>query len=96
MKKFFVIMLTFIALVLFGCGGYVGLKLYEKYSEGTTWADLRDYYDLESSELGAVMLDGVILDEAKTENLWLTGCYSLQPLMLGCHLKEFIDLVIQK
>lgn len=71
MKKFLIILLTIIALILFGCGGYVGLKLYEKYSEGTTWADLADYYDLESPDLGAVMLDGAILDEVTTERVIL-------------------------
>ena len=67
MKKFITILLTIIALILFGGGSYVGLKLYNKYSEGTTRADLTDYYDLKSPELGAVMLDGVILDDTKTE-----------------------------
>ena len=67
MKKFITILLTIIALILLGGGSYVGFKLYNKYSEGTTWADLTDYYDLKSPELGAVMLDGVILDDATTE-----------------------------
>ena len=67
MKKIITILLTIIALILFGGGSYVGLKLYDKYSEGTTRADLTDYYDLKSPELGAVMLDGVILDDTKTE-----------------------------
>lgn len=67
MKKFKIILLTIIALIVLGGGSFVGLKLYNKYSEGTTWADLTEYYDLKSPELGAVMLDGVILDDTKTE-----------------------------
>ena len=63
MKKFKIILLTMIALIVFGGGGFVGLKLYNKYSEGTTWADLTKYYALESSDVGAIMLDGAILDE---------------------------------
>lgn len=63
MKKIKIILLTMIALIVFGGGGFVGLKLYNKYSEGTTWADLTKYYELESSDVGAIMLDGAILDE---------------------------------
>ena len=62
MKKFTIILLTIIALIVLGGGSFVGFKLYNKYSEGTTRADLRKYYELSSSDVGAVMLDGAILD----------------------------------
>ena len=72
MKKFLIILLTLIALVMLGVGGYVGVKVYNKYSEGTTWADLTDYYDLKSSDLGAIMLDGVILDDITADRVLFT------------------------
>ena len=62
MKKFKIILLTISALIVLAGGSFVGWKLYNKYSEGTTWADLNDYFELESAELGAIMLDGAILD----------------------------------
>ena len=72
MKKFLIILFTVIALIVLGCGSFVGYKLYNKYSEGTTRADLAKYYDLESPELGAVMLDGVILEDTKVGRAILT------------------------
>ena len=63
MKNMIKIMLTVIALIIFLGGGFVGFKLYSKYSEGTEWADLGEYYGLESPEEGAVMLNGAILED---------------------------------
>ena len=40
MKKFLIILLSVIALVVLVGGGFVGKKLYDKYSEGTDRADL--------------------------------------------------------
>ncbi len=62
MKKFLTIFLTFIIIILLAGGAFVGVKLYEKYSEGDIRADLYDFFELESAEQGAIMLDGVILD----------------------------------
>lgn len=62
MKKFIKILLVLIALVVLAGGSYVGVKLYDKYSEGTARADRSDYYGLTKEELGAIMLDGAILD----------------------------------
>lgn len=62
MKKIKVILLTLIALILLAGGGFAGLKLYNKYSEGKAYADLTKYYELSSGEVGAVMLDGTILN----------------------------------
>ena len=62
MKKIKIILLTTIALIVLGGGSFVGLKLYNKYSEGTTRADLTEYYELSASDVGAIMLDGAILD----------------------------------
>ena len=96
MKKFITILLTIIALVLLGGGSYVGFKLYNKYSEGTTWADLTDYYDLKSPELGAVMLDGVILEDTTTERAVLEdGKVSKAALDVNCRVLNgicYLDL----
>ena len=96
MKKFITILLTIIALIILGGGSYVGFELYNKYSEGTTWADLTDYYDLKSPELGAVMLDGVILDDAKTERAVLEdGTVSKAALDVNCRVLNgicYLDL----
>lgn len=62
MKIFKRVLLVIVALVILGGGSFVGMKLYDKYSEGTTMADRREYYGLVTSEAGAVMLDGEILD----------------------------------
>lgn len=62
MKKFKVIILTIIALVILAGGSFAGYKLYNKYSEGTTRADLFLYFQLASAEKGAVMMNGTILD----------------------------------
>lgn len=62
MKKTKIILLTLIALIILAEGGFVGRKLYNKYSEGKAYADLTKYYELSSGEVGAVMLDGTILD----------------------------------
>lgn len=96
MKKFITILLTIIALILICGGSYVGFKLYNKYSEGTTWADLTDYYDLKSPELGAVMLDGVILDDTKTERVVLEdGMVAKATLDVNCRILNgicYLDL----
>ena len=96
MKKFFVILLTIIALILFGCGGYVSFKLYNKYSEGTTMADLTDYYDLKSPGLGAIMLDGAILEETKMERAILEdGTFDQATLEVNCRVLNgicYLDL----
>ena len=63
MKKILIAIFTVIALVGLAGGSVVGYKLYQKYSEGTTRADLVSYYELPSSEKGAIMLDGSILEE---------------------------------
>ena len=62
MKIFKRVLLVIVALIILGGGSFVGMKLYDKYSEGTTMADRREYYGLVTSEAGAVMLDGEILD----------------------------------
>ncbi len=96
MKKFITILLTIIALILLGGGSYVGLQLYNKYSEGTTRADLTDYYDLKSPELGAVMLDGVLLDDTKAERVVLEeGKVSKAALDVNCRVLNgicYLDL----
>ena len=63
MKKFITVLLTAIALIVLAGGVFVGVKLYDKYSEGDTRADLYDYFELGSSEKGAIMFDGTILEE---------------------------------
>lgn len=62
MKKITAVLLTIIALIVFGGSCFVGMKLYSKYSEGTEWADLTEYFELSTSGEGAVMLDSTILD----------------------------------
>lgn len=62
MKKLKVILLTIIALVILAGGSFAGYKLYNKYSEGTTRADLFHYFKLASTEEGAIMMNGTILD----------------------------------
>lgn len=62
MKKIKIILLTLIALIVLAGGGFAGVKLYNKYSEGKAYADLTKYYELSSGEVGAVMLDGTILN----------------------------------
>lgn len=52
MKKFLIILLSVIALVVLVGGGFVGKKLYDKYSEGTDRADLSKYFSLTSAEIG--------------------------------------------
>lgn len=63
MKKFLIILLSVIALVVLVGGGFVGKKLYDKYSEGTDRADLSEYFSLTSADQGAIMLDSTILEE---------------------------------
>ena len=62
MKKFIRILLALIALVVLAGLSYVGVKLYDKYSEGTERADRREYFGLPAEDLGAVMFDGTVLD----------------------------------
>ena len=71
MKNLKRILLVMIALIVLGGGSFVGLKLYNRYSEGTTWADLTDYYDLKSPELGGVMVDGIVLNKVNVERALL-------------------------
>lgn len=63
MKKKLIVILAVVALVILAGGSVVGFKVYQKYSEGTTRADLASYYELPSSEKGAIMLDGSILED---------------------------------
>jgi len=63
MKKFFIFFITTIVLAMLAGGGYVGMKLYEKYSEDDARADLYEYLKLTSAEEGAIMFDGAILEE---------------------------------
>ena len=63
MKKILISILAVVALIILAGGSVVGFKLYQKYSEGTTRADLASYYELPSSEKGAIMLDGSILED---------------------------------
>lgn len=63
MKKFLTVLLAMIALVVLAGGAFVGMKLYNKYSEGDTRADLWNYFKLVSAEKGAIMMDGVILED---------------------------------
>ncbi len=62
MKIFKRVLIAIVALVIMGSGTFVGAKLYSKYSEGTERADRSEYYKL-TSDVGAIMLDGAILDE---------------------------------
>ena len=71
MKNLKRILLVMIALIVLGGGSFVGLKLYNRYSEGTTWANLTDYYDLKSPELGGVMVDGIVLNKVNVERALL-------------------------
>lgn len=63
MKKVFRVIAAVLVIALLAGGALAGYKLYQKYSEGTTWADRESYFELPSSGKGAVMLDGEILDE---------------------------------
>ncbi len=63
MKKIKIIFIAIIALVILAAGSFVGKKFYDKYSEGTTKADLFEYFVFASAEQGAIMKDGVILDD---------------------------------
>jgi len=63
MKKIIKIIIATIALVVLFAGAFVGKKVYDKYSEGTVKADLFQYFALATAEHGAVMKDGVILDD---------------------------------
>lgn len=63
MKKTLIAILAVVALIILAGGSVVGFKLYQRYSEGTTRADLVSYYELPSSEKGAIMLDGSILED---------------------------------
>ncbi len=62
MKIFKRVLIIIVALVIMGSGGFVGAKLYSKYSEGTERADRSEYYKL-TSDVGAIMFDGTILEE---------------------------------
>lgn len=62
LKKILIVICTVIALVGLAGGSVVGYKLYQKYSEGTTRADLVSYFELPSADKGAIMLDSTILD----------------------------------
>ena len=63
MKKLKKIIIVTIALVVLMFGAVVGKKFYDKYSEGTEKADLFQYFAFATQEQGAVMKDGVILDD---------------------------------
>ena len=52
MKKFFIFFITTIVLAMLAGGGYVGMKLYEKYSEDDARADLYEYLKLTSAGVG--------------------------------------------
>ena len=86
MKNLKRILLVMIALIVLGGGSFVGLKLYNRYSEGTTWADLTDYYDLKSPELGGVMVDGIVLNKINVERVSI----ALQRFMVGAFEKVVI------
>lgn len=60
LKKIFILI---IALVVLLAGSFVGKKLYDKYSEGTIQADLFQYFTFATTEQGAIMKDGTILDD---------------------------------
>lgn len=63
MKKKLIAILTVFALIILAGGSVFGYMLYQKYSEGTERADLASYYELPSSDKGAVMMDGSILED---------------------------------
>lgn len=63
MKKFLKMLLAAVVLVVLAGGAFVGKKLYDKYSEGTEWADLNEYFAVSSLEEGALVFDGVILED---------------------------------
>ena len=85
MKKILTILLTVIALIILGGGSFVGFKLYNKYSEGTDWADPMHYYGLKSPELGAVMLDGNVLDDIEVSKAFLNdGSVAGASLDINC------------
>ncbi len=64
MKKRFLTAFAIVALVIMMAGSFIlSFKLYQKYSEGKTRADLNAYFELSSGDQGAIMLDGAILEE---------------------------------
>ena len=63
MKKLKTIFIATVALIVLVAGAFVGKKLYDKYSEGTVRADLFQYFAFATSEQGAIMKDGAILDD---------------------------------
>ncbi len=63
MKKVLTILIVLIILGMLAGGGFVGLKLYERYSEGEERADLYDYFELSKNGQGAIMLNNQILQE---------------------------------
>lgn len=63
MKNVKRIFILIIALIVLLAGSFVGKKLYDKYSEGTIHADLFQYFSFATTEQGAIMKDGAILDD---------------------------------
>lgn len=63
MKKLRNIFIFIIALIVLLASAFVGKKLYDKYSEGTVKADLFQYFTFATTEQGAIMKDGAILDD---------------------------------
>ncbi len=63
MKKVLRFFILIIALIVLLAGAFVGKMVYDRYSEGTDRADLFQYFSFATAEQGAVMKDGMILDD---------------------------------
>ncbi len=61
MKKIVTVLLSIVVAAMLAGMGFVGFKLYQKYSEGDERANLYAYYELATMDQGAVMMDGDIL-----------------------------------